>query len=369
MSENPNSVLRPTQFDKISGWLADDHEAARKTFKRSYEEMKNTAHGFKRAALFGGKLENWLSIHEPAFESKNPREFFEQYFIPCEVRDFARPEGLFTGYYEPEAEGSLKQEGEFQVPIYRKPPELISLDTESQKTTGLSYGIMRNSNAHGFSTREEIEKGALSGRGLEIVWLKSWVDAFFIHIQGSGRIKLQNGNVIRLAYAAKNGQPYTSIGGVLLKRGVATPKTMSMQVLRDWMAANPDEARALMWSNKSFIFFRDIEVPNNSLGALGAQQVNLTPLRSLAVDRSIWMYGTPMWLNTTTPPESLGGAMPFKHLMIAQDTGTAIKGYARGDVYWGWGEDAAFSAGHMKSPGQMIALLPNAVIKSLNLKS
>ncbi len=365
MSENPNSILRPVQFDSISGWLNDDHDAARKAFHRSYVEMKNTAHGFKRAALFGGKLEDWLSISEHALRSESPREFFEHCFVACEVHDPARPEGLFTGYYEPEAEGSLKQEGDFQVPIYRKPPELISFDADSQKTTGLSYGIMRSHKAHGFSTREEIEKGVLAGRGLEIVWLKSWVDAFFIHIQGSGRIKLQNGNVIRLAYAAKNGQPYTGIGGVLLKRGVATPETMSMQVLRDWMASNADEARQLMWNNKSFIFFRDIKVPENSLGALGAQQVNLTPRRSLAVDRSIWMYGTPMWLNTTTPPESAGGAKPFQHLMVAQDTGTAIKGYVRGDVYWGWGEDAAFTAGHMKSPGQMIALLPRAVFESL----
>ena len=369
MNANLNLVLRPTTFEKISGWTTDDHQIARMTFKRSYDEMKRTAHGFKREALFGGTLENWLGIPESAFASSSPREFFEQYFVACEVNDPTRSEGLFTGYYEPEAEGSLERTDVFEVPIYSKPPELRALDTESQKSIGLSYGIMRNSKAHGFSTREEIEKGALDGRGLEIVWLKSWVDAFFIHIQGSGRIKLQDGRVMRLAYAAKNGQPYTGIGGVLLKRGVASPETMSMQVLRDWMAAHTDEARALMWNNKSFIFFRDIEVPDKNLGALGAQQVNLTPLRSLAVDRSIWIYGTPIWLNTTTPRESSGGARPFQHLMIAQDTGTAIKGYVRGDVYWGWGKEAALTAGHMKSPGQMIALLPHAVVKSLQLKS
>ena len=127
------------------------------------------------------------------------------------------------------------------------------------------------------------------------------------------------------------------------------------------MASHPQEARTLMWNNKSFIFFRDIDVPSDSLGALGAQQVHLTPLRSLAVDRSIWMFGTPIWLDTTTPPESPNGSQPFRHLMVAQDTGTAIKGHIRGDVYWGWGEQAALIAGNMKSPGRMTVLLPHAL--------
>lgn len=369
MRTDINSILRPTSFQKIPGWAADDFAIARGAFKRSYDEMKRTAHGFKREALFGGALADWLSIPESAFQTTTPREFFEQNFQPCLVNDLARPEGLFTGYYEPEAEGSLTQTAAFQVPIYRKPAELVALDVEAQNTTGLSYGIVQNGKARGFFTREEIEKGALANRGLEIVWLKSWVDAFFIHVQGSGRIRLADGGVIRLAYAAKTGQPYTSIGGALLKQGIATAETMSMQVLREWMAANPGKARELMWSNKSFIFFRDIEVPNATLGALGAQQVHLTPLRSLAVDRSIWIFGTPIWVNTNTPPESTGGAKPLQHLMIAQDTGTAIKGYVRGDVYWGWGDEAALTAGHMKSQGQMIALFPHAVVKSLHIRS
>lgn len=368
MPVNPNTILRSVPFEKIVNWSNDDHKSALETFKRSYDEMKKAAHGFKRQALFGGVLEDWLLIPESDFSALAPRQFFERHFTACAVSDPVRPEGLFTGYYEPEAQGSLKQVGPYQVPIYRKPPELRALDSQEQASTGLSYGILRNNKAHGFATREEIEKGALAGRGLEIVWLKSWVDAFFIHVQGSGRIRLENGDVVRLAYAAKNGQTYTGIGGVLLDRGIATPQTMSMQVLREWMADHPEEARALMWNNKSFIFFREIEVSDNQLGALGAQQVNLTPLRSLAVDRSIWMFGTPIWLDTTTPPESSGGAKPFQHLMIAQDTGTAIKGYVRGDVYRGWGDEAALTAGHMKSPGHMTAFLPHAVFKSLQIK-
>ncbi len=363
MTLNSAMVLHQTSFSDIRGWASDNHTAALATFKRSHDEIRKTAHGFKREVQFGGTLQDWLAISEIAFETTDAREFFETYFTPCEVCDPVRSEGLFTGYYEPEAAGSLIQTQEYQVPIYRKPPELVALDIEIQTTIGLAYGVINNGNAAGFYTRKQIENGSLLNRDLEIVWLKSWVDAFFIHIQGSGRILLEDGGVIRLAYAGKNGQPYTGIGGVLLKRGIGTPETMSMQVLREWMASNPDEARALMWENNSFIFFRDIAVPNDKLGALGAQQVHLTPLRSLAVDRSIWMFGTPIWLDTATPPESPKGSEPFRHLMVAQDTGTAIRGYVRGDVYWGWGNEATLIAGNMKSPGRMVVLLPNALAK------
>lgn len=362
-SSNSEMILQVTAFANIPGWLEDNNVKALEVFKRSYLEMKKTSHGFKRSAEFGGTLEDWLSVPETALETTDARKFFETHFVPFNVKDPVRPEGLFTGYYEPEAEGSLEQTDIYKVPIYRKPPELVALIEADQNTVGLAYGKLKNGRAEAFFTRQEVESGALAGRGLEIVWLKSWVDAFFIHIQGSGRIRLNDGRIIRLAYAAKNGHPYTGIGGVLLKRGVATPRTMSMQVLREWMAAHPQEARALMWNNKSFIFFRDIDVPDSALGALGAQQVHLTPLRSLAVDRSIWMYGTPIWLDTTTPPESPIGSQPFRHLMVAQDTGTAIRGHIRGDVYWGWGEDAAQIAGNMKSPGRMTVLLPHALAR------
>ena len=365
MNLDSRMVLNQTSFLNIQGWANDEHAAALATFRRSFNEIRETAHGFKREALFGGTLEDWLAISETAFDTTDARQFFETHFTPCQVRDTIRPEGLFTGYYEPEAEGSRTQTAEYQVPIYRKPPELVALGAESQKTTRLAYGVIKNGNAEGFYTRRQIEHGALADRELEIVWLKSWVDAFFIHIQGSGRILLEDGQIVRLAYAGKNGHPYTGIGGVLLKRGVATAETMSMQVLREWMALHPDEARDLMWNNNSFIFFRDIEVPYDALGALGAQQVHLTPCRSLAVDRSIWMLGTPIWLDTMTPLESPKGSQPFRHLMIAQDTGTAIRGYVRGDVYWGWGDDAALIAGNMKSPGRIIVLLPNALAKKL----
>ena len=367
--ESASLPLKRVSFSALSGWQADDHAAALETFRRSAREILATGHGFKRAAAFGGKREDWLDICKAALHASSPRDFFEDHFTACAVSDAARPGGLFTGYYEPEAKGSRTPTAAYDVPIYRRPKDLVALDEDGEKATGLKYGRLKNGKAQAYYTREEIEKGALKGKGLEIAYLQHWEDAFFIHIQGSGRILLPDGEVIRLAYALKTGLPYTGIGGVLVERGILTRQSNSMQAIRAWMKHNPAEARSLMWMNKSFVFFREVAVDDLALGALGAQQVHLTPRRSLAVDRSLWMFGTPVWLETQTPPESPGGAQAFNHLMVAQDTGTAIKGHARGDVYWGWGADAAQIAGHMKSAGRMHVLLPNMVASRLGLKS
>src|SRR5205085_4706055 len=179
-------------------------------------------------------------------------------------------------------------------------------------------------------------------------WLADWADAFFIQVQGSGRIQLPDGSLMRLAYAGKNGQAYTGIGRLLVERGLLSSDGMSMQAIRVWMSAHPQEARELMWENKSFVFFRQVRAADPGLGPPGAQKVSLTPLASLAVDRGLWAFGTPVWLDIMVPGREGGGLQPFRQLMIAQDTGTAIKGYARGDVFWGAGEAAALIAGHMK---------------------
>jgi membrane-bound lytic murein transglycosylase A len=359
------NMFEPVSISTQPGWAQDDHEKALKAFQLSCQEILTTGHGFKREAAYGGKREDWLALCQHALTAKNAKSFFEDNFAAFKIHDPVRPQGLYTGYYEPEAEGSLVKTSEYVVPVYRKPADLISLDEAGQARTGLAYGRIISGKAEPYFTRKEIEQGALDGKGIEICWLKSWVDAFFMHIQGSGRVVLPDGKIIRLAYAAKTGLPYTGIGGVLLAKGVGTKDTMSMELLRGWMKDHPSEARELMWNNKSYIFFRQIKVPSDDLGALGAQQVNLSPLRSLAVDRSIWMFGTPIFIDTTTPPES--GAKPFQHLMVAQDTGTAIKGHVRGDVYWGWGDAAAFNAGHMKSAGAMVVLLPKLVAARLKL--
>lgn len=330
--------LEPVSYEALTGWAADDHDTALAAFQRSAREIIDHGHGFKRPSRYGGTLEDWLTICEAALKARGGKIFFEKYFTPFRVHDRERPTGLFTGYYEPELKGSLVQSAAFPVPVYAKPEHIHQP----------------------FFTRREIEDGALKGRGLELCYVSSWVDAFFMHVQGNGRVVLPDGGIVRLSFAGKSGRSYTGIGSVLLKHGIGTPQTMSMQFLRDWMAANPDQMRALLWENESFIFFRVTEIEDAKLGAIGAAKVNLTPKRSLAVDRSVWAFGTPLFLETNEPPEAGGGA--FNRLMIAQDTGTAIRGSIRGDVYWGWGEEAEHKAGHMKSSGSMVALLPKSLM-------
>jgi membrane-bound lytic murein transglycosylase A len=361
------SVLKPVAFDRIVNWSQAGFDLSLAAFQRSASEILAKASGFGRAPAYAGTLEDWTPTCNAALATSDARTFFEAHFSAFTVQDAERPQGLFTGYYEPLVQGTRNAHPDFPVPVYRKPSDLVAFTTEETQHTELAYGRRRNGKAEAYDTRRVIEEGSLRDQGLDICWLKDWTDAFFMHVQGSGRVQLAEGGEIRLAYAGKTGQPYTGIGGVLLKRGVGTPDTMSMQMLRQWMKDNPSEIRELMWHNKSYVFFQEIAVSDSSLGAIGAAKVNLTPLRSLAVDRRHWMFGTPIFLETTTPPETPGGAKPFVELMVAQDTGTAIKGLVRGDVYWGWGEDRAFIAGHMKSPGKMTVLLPHAVGRRLGL--
>jgi membrane-bound lytic murein transglycosylase A len=263
-----------------------------------------------------------------------------------------------TQNYEPLVKGSLQASPDYPVPVYVRPDDLVAFSSEETEQTGLSYGRRVDGKALAYDTRQDIESGSLAGKAKVICWLSDWVDAFFMHVQGQGRVQLDNGSTIRLSYAGKTGHPYTGIGQVLVERGVATKDKMSMQVLRDWMKDNPDEARPLMWRNKSYIFFQATEVSDKKLGGIGAAKVNLTPLYSLAVDRAWWMFGTPLWIETSLPPEMFDAPKRIQRLMIAQDTGSAIKGLVRGDVFWGWGDAATANAGHMKSAGNMVALLP-----------
>lgn len=365
MTARAAAILEPLTFSAIKGWAEDDHTAAFETFQRSCTEIVAEGRAFSRKVTFGGGRQQWIGICKKADTAKDARRFFEENFRPMKVNDPVRPEGLFTGYYELEAEGSRTPSKAYPVPLYGKPADLVAFDAAAERRLGVKYGRVSGGKPQPYFTRKEIEQGALAGRGLEIFWLRHWADAFFMQIQGSGRVRLPDGSVIRLAYAGKSGQPYTGIGGILVERGAFTRDQMSMQATRAWMAKDEKAARELMWENKSFVFFREVEMGDPKLGPPGAQKVALTPLRSLAVDRSLWMFGTPVWLDMETPSAPKGEMEIFRHLMIAQDTGTAIKGHARGDVFWGAGGRAALAAGHMKSPGCMIVLLPKDIARDL----
>ena len=363
----PAQTLEPIAFQEIAGWQDDNLLSAFDAFRRSCLEIRTEGRAFHRPVRFGGTRQHWLAVCGFAARTKAPRNFFEANFLPFKVRDDKRPEGLFTGYYEPELLGSRIRNNDFSVPVYRKPDDLVALNRDAENPDGLSYGRLIDGKPHSFFSRKEIEQGALSGRSLEILWLKDWSDAFFLHIQGSGRVRLQDGQTIRLAYSAKSGHAYTSIGAKLIERGEFTKEEVSMQALRRWFALHPQAARELMWENESFIFFRETEIRDPALGPVGAQQVQLTERRSIAVDRNYWMFGMPVWLDTEAPIGSGGSLESFRRLLIAQDTGSAIKGLSRGDVFWGSGESAEVAAGHMKAQGTMIVLLPHALARDLEL--
>jgi membrane-bound lytic murein transglycosylase A len=358
--------LAPVSFAEIGGWRSHDFRPALQAFRRSCVETLSDGRSFRREVRFGGSRGDWIPACRAAAEAEDgeARKLFEAHFQPLVVLDPERREGLFTGYYEPEVEGSLERTAAHRVPLYSKPSDLVSFDSETERAIGLRYGRRIGGKPSPYFTRREIEQGALRGRRLEIAWLASWADAFFMHIQGSGRVRLQDGKVMRLAYAAKSGLPFTGIGGLLVRRGEIGAEEISMQSIRRWLERHPRKARALMWENESFVFFREVEVDEPDLGPPGAQSVNLTPLRSLAVDRSFWAFGTPLWIETRVPGDG-DKSEEFRQLMIAQDTGSAIRGRVRGDIFFGAGEEAAWKAGHLKSPGRMIALLPKGLARRL----
>ena len=362
-----NVRLEPVPIASLPRSFHTDSDAALSAFRLQATEILTRGSGFNRPVAFGGAREDWISCCEDALGATDAALFFRSHFSAYRVMEEERPQGLFTGYFEPEVDGSRRAAPDYTVPILRRPSDLVAFSPEEEALTGLKYGRRENGMARPYWDRQAIENGKLAGLGLEICWLKSWVEAFFVHIQGSGRVRLEDGGTIRLSFAAKTGLPYTGAGGVLADRGILTRETMSMQTVKAWMAMHPHEARELMWLNKSYVFFREISIADETLGAVGAAQVNLTPLRSMAVDRAHWMFGTPMWIETVYPPEAKKDDPHINRLMIAQDTGSAIKGHIRGDVYWGWGEEAALIAGHMKSPGQMTVFLPNAVARRLGL--
>jgi membrane-bound lytic murein transglycosylase A len=279
-------------------------------------------------------------------------------------------EGLFTGYYEPELRGSRRRHGPYQTPLYREPGDLIQVDLgafredlEGRRIAGRIVG----GRLEPYHDRRSIDRGALAGRDLELVWVDDPVDAFFLQVQGSGRIVLEDGTVLRVGYDAQNGHPYTAIGRELVERGEMPLEEVSLQSIRRWLEAHPEEAPDLMATNASYVFFRML----GGAGPLGSLGVPLTPGRSVAVDPRFLPLGAPVWLagsmpalpdevasGPSTEPTEPIGSLPLRRLLVAQDTGGAIRGPVRGDVFWGAGERAEAVAGRMKHPGRLWLLLP-----------
>lgn len=302
--------------------------------------------------------------YSEALDEPAARAFFEANFTPHRV---IPGDGVpfLTGYFEPELEGSRHRTARFTVPLLARPADLVDVDdTTRPATMDPSYAFARVTGAGLVPcfTRAEIEDGALAGRGLELVWLEDPIDAFFVHVQGSARIRLSDGNVLRLAYAAKAGHPYTSIGRIAVERGLIDAEEMTLDALRDWLKGHPDEGLALMRENRSFVFFREQPDLDPDLGAAAAAGVQLTPGISLAVDRTLHTFGTPIFLDADLPLGPDGEIQPFRRLMLAQDTGSAIVGPARGDVFVGLGPEAGRRAGRIRHAARaFVVLVPRPV--------
>ncbi|MFN5999251.1 MAG: murein transglycosylase A [Paracoccaceae bacterium] len=305
------------EFDALDGWFEDDHLAALTSFLQTCDLIDQP---------------DWKPICAVAADvpkdDASARSFFELFFKPVVVGE---PPALFTGYFEPELDGSPTRTARFKYPIYRRPPEL---------TDGVAY-----------HTRAAIEGGAIAGRGLELAWLDDPVDVYFLQVQGSGRIRMTDGSVIRVGYAGRNGHAYKSVGKEMIRRGTHTLDQVSAPEIANFVRSNPATGRELLDTNPSYVFFRKIGTLKPEDGPIGAMGRSITTLRSVAIDPKFTPLGAPVWIEKD-------GRSPIRSLMVAQDTGGAIKGMQRADIFFGTGAEAGDAAGTIKDGGRMVLLLP-----------
>ncbi|GLQ35536.1 murein transglycosylase [Amylibacter marinus] len=320
-SAAPNQTV---DFSALPGWAQDDHAAALAVFQKSCPRLSK---------LDGLSKAEHAKLCEDAKSTKNPQKFFERNFQPMITT--TGKDALFTGYFEPAIPGSRSKTSRYVTPIYRKPPEV---------KRGQQY-----------KTRREIQNGALEGRGLEIAWIEDPVDAFFLHVQGSGRIKLENGEIIRVGFAGRNGHKYRSVGMEMVRRNILPKSQASAGRIKAWVKKNPKKGMDILAHNRSYIFFQEIETLSENQGPNGAIQVSLTAGRSVAVDPAFNPLGLPVFIDKQ-------GGDPFRRLMVAQDVGTAVKGPQRADIFYGSGRLAGKIAGRTKSGGKLYLLMPKSAV-------
>lgn len=349
--------LSQVNYSSLSGWSNDNQLETLLAFQKSCVRFlkmspdKETGLNTK-ASDWQGPCQKLLDLK--IINSELARLFFENDFIPYQISSGDEDTGLFTGYYEASLRGSPVQTGIYQTPLRARPDDLVMVnlgefvpDLKGQRIAGRVKGGQLKP----YEDRAMIETGQLPQKmDKPLYWVNSAVDAFFLQVQGSGVVTLPDGQTVRVGYDGQNGHPYTAIGKELITRGALTKDNVSMQTIRDWLSANPNEASDVMRTNKSYVFFRKLETD----GPVGGEGVVLTPERSIAIDSSIWPYGIPVFIDVEHPQ----GQQNIQKLMVAQDTGGAIRGNIRGDFFWGYGDRAASLAGPMKSKGKLWVLLP-----------
>ena len=365
----PSLLVTPSTFKALPGWGQDDLTSFVQAFNRSCTRIQklNPAQAFSSIEE-GGSNGQWQHIctQFKTVKTDDPialKQFFETHFKPYQVTSNGDSKGLFTGYFEANLNGSRTAKAPYLTPLHLRPDDLIMVqlgefrpELKGQRIAGRVI----NGKLTPYETREQITANQWPHPDSVLLWVDDPVDAFFTQIQGSGVVEMDDGSEVRIGYAGHNGHPYYAIGRELIKMGVLTKETVSMQSIRQWLEQNPDQAAVIMNTNESYIFFREI----SGAGPIGAEGIALTAQRSLAVDPSWLPYGLPLWVDVEPVIES---EQPIRRLMIAQDTGGAIRGPVRGDVFWGHGEQAAAKAGKMNSEGRYWALFPVEKYMSLSV--
>lgn len=350
-------------FEQLPGWPQAELGASFAAFEKSCQAfLKQPSARSVGSSSFQLSVKDWLKPCMAAQELPDKTNatlhaFFEQWFRPVFFNQHKPVNGLFTGYYLPELRGSWQKTEQYRYPIYGVPKDLLSIklsDFDKQYQNKKLVGRIEGNSFVPYHSRAKIDHGVLLDKEQPLLWVDDPIERFFLEIQGSGYVSMADGSRLMLGYAAQNGQPYTAVGRYLLEKGWLNKAQISMQGIRQYLVQHPQHLEEVLHQNASFIFFKILEQGQ----ALGAQGVALTPGYSLAVDRRYIPLGTPIWLNTSYPAPNVKRAKPLQRLMIAQDTGGAIKGHVRGDVFWGGGELATYIAGHMKNPGRYWILLP-----------
>jgi membrane-bound lytic murein transglycosylase A len=368
----PQMRLTPVSYADLPGWRASDPRAALRALARSCAAMeKEPATQPMGGKGYAGTVADWRdvchSVPQGEVSASHARAFFESWAVPVAISSGGDPNGTFTGYYEPQIRGRRTRYGAFQVPVYATPANLVSVDAGLfvDDLAGRHFtGCVDGHKLIKCPARSEIDAAGLSKAKI-LFYADDPIDLFFLQIQGSGRVRFDDGTMARVNYDGQNGQPYTAIGKTLIGMGVPRDG-MSMQVIRKWLIDHPRDAKRVMETDKSFIFFREEPIHDASEGAPGSEGVALTPGASLAVDMKLHPLGAPMFVAATRPDaEPRRPDHPFDTLMMAQDSGGAIKGAVRGDVFWGFGGDAESIAGRMKSGGKLFVLLPKALAAKL----
>lgn len=337
------SSAKMASYASLKGWREDDLADALSVFVRQCDSVDT--------------LGMFRDLCPKAARADDARAFFEDNFVPIALvdREGENSVGLMTGYYEPLLRGSLTKKGRYRYPVYGVPEELVTVELDSV------YPELRGKKLRGrlegeklvpMPSREQIDSGEINASA--ICYVDNEIDCFFLQVQGSGRVLLENGEILFVGYANENGHPYRSIGKEMIERGYIEKENISLQSIREWLENHPDKSKDILKLNPSFIFFKKREQ-----GAVGSLGVELTPMRSLAVDRSFIPLGMPLYYEAVDPLIN----KPIRHLGFAQDTGGAIKGQVRADLFFGFGKKAEAKAGLMKSPLQLWMLVPKELLR------